>query len=738
MILLSAVEEAKRLTSGHFYKNYDSYMDQDWARSKSELIQILDVHKSSSIQDGTFHAVSTYKPVPYLHSAIGLKADTTGRRGKSNLDSRMASYSSVVIRLVEAGGDYIPLISEFCKCVERVEEPDSRKREVMNCWDLLKKMVDEPSLERRGVFEVDKYRSLTNGAKEYFEKNYELFIREQLNRISPTSQLGPTDNIELVRRFIECKTKNNNGSYPPEINKEIWQDVPVWALIFYLLRCGFNREAFQVAESSSVSTGGDVVPKDVVSKLQAMAQQSDSDRIQVERSSNTTDHRNNTGHESDYFKEAVYMIIGKYDYKRTIPTAVSKSTDDWIWFRLCLINLGDSQRRLEELQQVITKYGPAHFCRNKNTLLYFKLLLATKQFELAIEYLCGRDIDGYQVEATHFAIAMYRYGLINISDSINDPLLKTASDVMHQKQKILNIQFIIKDYSRLFRHTDQGVAAYYYALFLIKDESIFRTFIHDLIVETGDPTPLLGSLDPSPQKSRRPGFLDKIVTDEIQLSNMMVTAAREYEKRRCSEIAIELYFMSFELHANHFGNESLDAVNDLKSILRITNNELKRVMIHGDSDRDQIISMASNKIKDRFHRDPSIHKSLVKSEYETFEQLCKLTTFFDLIRESKWSKALEMMTSLRIVPLGYGGAPARDFKKLDATIQARISDLMNATMIAIYNEYHESKRRGADRVELDDLREKANAVLAFAGMIQECVSRDVYARLMRMQVLLSE
>lgn len=49
------------------------------------------------------------------------------------------------------------------------------------------------------------------------------------------------------------------------------------------------------------------------------------------------------------------------------------------------------------------------------SLLYFKYLLLSQMFEEAIEHLSSNEMDGYQVEAIHFAIAMNYYGILNVS-----------------------------------------------------------------------------------------------------------------------------------------------------------------------------------------------------------------------------------------------------------------------------------------------------------------------------------
>lgn len=45
--------------------------------------------------------------------------------------------------------------------------------------------------------------------------------------------------------------------------------------------------------------------------------------------------------------------------------------------------------------------------------LYFRLLLLSQLFDEAITHLCSGNIDGFQVETIHFAIALHYYGLLS-------------------------------------------------------------------------------------------------------------------------------------------------------------------------------------------------------------------------------------------------------------------------------------------------------------------------------------
>lgn len=60
--------------------------------------------------------------------------------------------------------------------------------------------------------------------------------------------------------------------------------------------------------------------------------------------------------------------------------------------------------------------------------------------------------------------------------------------------RALNFYFLLKNYVRLFAHTDARNAVSYF--YLIEDEQVMLNYMRDLVIESKDVTTLLGYIDP--------------------------------------------------------------------------------------------------------------------------------------------------------------------------------------------------------------------------------------------------
>jgi hypothetical protein len=147
---------------------------------------------------------------------------------------------------------------------------------------------------------------------------------------------------------------------------------------------------------------------------------------------------------------------------------------------------------LQNLQQIITKFGPDHFCpQGKHALLYFKLLILTQQFDESIAYLSsfGKFVkclkkESFVTESIHFAIGFNYYNLLKKNPKIDSPMFKDGK---------LNFNFLIKCYVGQFAHTNLRESVSYF--YLIEEEEVRNEFVKNLILESKDISTLLGYIN---------------------------------------------------------------------------------------------------------------------------------------------------------------------------------------------------------------------------------------------------
>jgi hypothetical protein len=87
----------------------------------------------------------------------------------------------------------------------------------------------------------------------------------------------------------------------------------------------------------------------------------------------------------------------------------------------------------------------------------------------------------YQTEAIHFAILFSIYNVLTETNESENTILKNEK---------LNFNFLLKQYVKLFSHTNSIDSISYY--YLIKNENIRNKFIVDLIIESNDIDSIIG------------------------------------------------------------------------------------------------------------------------------------------------------------------------------------------------------------------------------------------------------
>jgi len=171
---------------------------------------------------------------------------------------------------------------------------------------------------------------------------------------------------------------------------EYIDDVPCWAIVFYLIRAGLLRVAdTYVREHQSQFQK---IDRGFAAYLHAYCSHEDRrlprqlhDRIQSDYN-NRVRHMEDT---KDPFKPAVYKIIGRCELAKRSLTNVMPTAEDWMWLQLVLSREIDRASEpahevftLEDIRKSVTQFGAKHFtAKGSNVGLYFQMLLMCGLFE---------------------------------------------------------------------------------------------------------------------------------------------------------------------------------------------------------------------------------------------------------------------------------------------------------------------------------------------------------------------
>lgn len=737
MIMLTAVEEAKKSTSNEFYSKYDSCINADWEAAKKDLRQVLSQHKQTSERDDLLslerHPMTSYHSIPYSSSGLEQVPFTPGKRGRTKMDNRMIEYSAVVYKLniaMKRDNEFNEIVSQFIEHAELIAERESRKRDVIESWKVLKYMFNESSTTERVVTHQFEEHELLEGAKSALAAQYAEFISEVVATHAPRefgelNKQSHNYNLSLIQQYLSIVRNRDRTNFERDV--VIVNGEPIWAVIYYCLRCGFVNEALQYASKLPLVT--DSV---IYSYLRSYGSKFDTSRSSHEQVNK--DYRENA--HTDIFRKALYLLLGACEPNNSYTKVFSK-TEDWIWYKLHLVN--KANYTLADLRKKITDCGPQYFCGNAQSLKYFRLLLYTQQFEEAVAYLYGRTIEGYQVEAVHFAIALYMYGRLKLASDQTAPLLSTE-----KKVTVLNFYFLLRDYVKYFAHTNPRDAVSYYSVlarpslrsvggdYERRDKEICLKYLVDLVIETNDISTLLGSIETDGKRKR--GCIEDFLPAEDAFY-VLEKSAQQYHRIGRYHNAVELYFMA-EAPLRIYNTVNPKSSQYLTNILQIMNNELSQVLTNGDN-RNIVIQLAS-KVNMKFIQSnlKAIMREADKKYFDTFSLLLRLISFFNLYDARKYFEAYELIAQSGIIPFQRDkiDEAVKNFHSLDETIQRKIADIISVCMNTLHQLYMYEKSRPNSISQQTEIRHRADTLLTFAGYIQSFISSEYYGKLIKLHV----
>lgn len=366
-------------------------------------------------------------------------------------------------------------------------------------------------------------KRIEKGSRRWLEKQFHQVVEKTVVEFPTLARVGGIPSVlNKFRGFINVKMSQNHDKSDWDTKGfEYINEVPCWAMVFYLIRAGLLKEAD--AYVSQNQSQFQKLDRGFATYLHAYCAHEDRrlprqlhDRIQGEYN-NRVRHMEDT---KDPFKPAVYKILGRCELaKRSLPS-VMPTAEDWMWLQLVLSREIDRTSEpahevftLLDLQKSVTQFGAKHFmAKGSNFGLYFQMLLMCGLFEDAIHYLYSFQY----VDGVHFAIALTYYGLLRPSDNPlkNDQELITLGAA---GEKQLNFPRLIGYYTSDFRTPNAEEAVDYLTLISLNGDlpgdrgaqqlKICHEALRELVLSTREFTALLG--DVHADGSRQKGAIEK-------------------------------------------------------------------------------------------------------------------------------------------------------------------------------------------------------------------------------------
>lgn len=580
--ILAVIELRRQQADADFRFFIEKHMRVDWETQKEKFStarissEALKRDGTSSSGSGTQHSTNRTDG-PRFHNKKNMFSASQVHVHESGIfswDSHAQTFAQACTSINEHRLMQQPLA--ICSLMAQLTSSittEVKGHQLADSWQILAFLVDEKHLEhgretigtllqprhyaRQYYVEGSQLRlAFAQRARRYLEHQFFLFVEREIARSPDVGRLGGVPTAESkIRAYANVRLSKNGVWIWPNI--EIINNVPMWAILFYLVRAGYLAEAVLYSKKNET----------VLTKVEshwcayiAAYQRFDGrlPRHLAERMHNDFNQRIKFVSETtDPFKHALFKIIGRCELSHKSLPDVLPVAEDWLWLQLVLIHENGHEETtyesytISDLQYNLRKFGSRHFNpMGTNPMLYFQLLMLSGQFEHAINYLTTQT----WTDAVHFAIVLMYYGCLKtIQQNDTDELL--VQNATNSPE--LNFSAMMVQHAAYVQGQNPSMAVEYLCFMCLdtdanQDSSWSRRRCHDalrdLILNTRAFAALLG--DVKADGAREPGFIDRrmrlleLENEEQYLKTITEHAGSSSENDGRLADAILLYHLS--------------------------------------------------------------------------------------------------------------------------------------------------------------------------------------------------
>ncbi|KAI8088019.1 Nup93/Nic96-domain-containing protein [Gilbertella persicaria] len=665
--------------------------------------------------------------------------------------SRIIDYAHIVSQLnhnrsLDMDFDVIEAFANLRNMSELQKAQDS----AYEAWDMLRYLVNHAGLDNRpegrfmsyitapahSALQIQTRRQLIQASKSWLERQVSQLINDALNKNATKIQIGGNPSItHRLRAFINFKFKTSTGWVDDRL--EIVDGLPIWTFVYLLIRMGHltvaakfvddHREMF-TSERRFVSYFEEYANADShnVSTTTAEAILSDYNRFEYGEIV------------TDPYKILIYKLMGRCElHKKTLPDVIH-TTEDFIWLQLMLVREvieQESDYRLADAQDYISSFGPTYFDQEEfDPWNYFKILLATLQFEKAVNYLYQQK--HLRLETVHFGLALVYYGLLENKSHHGYP--SKFAEWIHfyvqawipkdQPQLALQYLYLLTLYT-----TKQGYP---------NDDMIQLaiSFIIQFTLEKNDFKTLIGT----PQTGRGMGLLYQqkellnIFTDKEYIQMILFPMAQKCIDYGRTTDAVYIYGLSgdYQRMVNVLAKH-------LSSSLQTPESIGKQDPILSHASHEETIQFALDTME-HYEKNEQFNVAIDSHQRLTIRRLIELLYFRRAYSQGQLVQALQALEHLNIIPLSSDyhriqQAVTQFNTTLDQTIKENIPELLLNAMDVVYKVWLIHTQDTPPPYEEIKLTEQmARGILIFTGLIQVFIPNDIIIRLNKTEMLMQQ
>lgn len=601
-------------------------------------------------------------------------------------------------------------------------------------------------------------KRITQGAKRFLEKQFMEQLELEISKHPIEAQLGGVPSVQSkIRALLNLKFSDGGKWIYPAL--EIINNVPVWAMIYFMIRAGHLEDAvrFTTLHREEFAKLGSQFPTylgELNSSPNNTLSQTLLDTIRREFNEQVRFFDPET---SDPFRYAVYKIIGRCELSKKSFPGVINTTEDWLWIHLSLVyeeptdlSASYDNYTLKNLQLAVTNFGAKYFNPdNKTPALYCQVLTMVGLFEKAIHYAYSFS----QIEAVHFSIALSYYGLLRPITNV----IKLQTELLYVNRKEeteINFARLLGFYTRDFRRSDPVESVEYIVLICLNGDlpapngnehlKLCHEALKELVLETREFSKLLGDI--RADGSRKPGAIEELMP-LIHLENLSEylraiteqAAIKAEEDGRISD-AVLLYQLSEEFDTVvNIVNKSLGEMLAVQPLGQAISQGL------GENTMPLVLSTTENPaqlarhVMEIYQSNISIFNKVKPRNRETCMTLLQICDARDLYAIREYERCLQAVNSTNILTLDPNAEislvrrRAQEFVMLHQSVARNVPSLLVMVMECCANivanirdSYFTNEGREA---RINEMRGIARNCMVYAGMIQYRMPREVFIRL---------
>lgn len=601
-------------------------------------------------------------------------------------------------------------------------------------------------------------RQIVSGAKSFLEKQFFEKIENNIARNPIEAQMGGVPSVfNKVRAQLNLKF-SENGKWV-QSSLEIINNVPIWALIYFMIRSGYLNEALEVTLSNKeafekLGSSFPVYFKAYVESPTHFLSGVALDGIRKEFNDLA---RVFEPENSDPYKFALFRIIGRCELARKAFPGVIETTEDWLWIHLSLIAEEPStsmpsyeKYTLKSLQSTITTFGPKHFDPEKKSPgLYCQVLVMAGLFEQAISYVYQFS----KVDAVHFAISLTYYGLLRPFSSF-DKLAENLLTTEDGKDE-LNFARLIGTYTKEFRQTSPVSAVDYLVLICLNKDitgprgreqlKLCHEALKELVLETREFSRLLGDIREN--GIRLPGAIEErirlIDLDNVDQYLQAITeqaAIKAEEDGRISD-AVLLYQLSEEYDsAVGIINKSLGEMLSTAQVGNFLPSDTISLVTTTTDDPAQL----ARSVMEIYQSNMQMMKKVTPDNRDTCFTLLGIARAWDYLSRGAYEQCLREIDQLNIlafdesVDMGKIRHRAKLVGSLNSAVARNVPMLLIMVMRcckSIFDQLNSAAyHTEGGQAKVNEVQGISRNCMIFAGMMEYSMPREVYMELTTLEI----